>query len=168
MFKRKNIILLVLLILVTGMSVGYAALSQLIRINGTANITAEWNVKIAGITQKSLIGATADAPVVDLDSLTATFVVDLQYPGATAVYEIDVQNAGTIDARLASVSGIEVANSAEPTGITYTIDAQSNDLLASGQTTKYTVSVNWNQNDTSVPTVKTKTAVISLNYVQAQ
>jgi hypothetical protein len=166
--KKKNILLLALFIMVAGMSVGYAALSQILSINGTANISSEWNVKISGITEKSLVGATAQVPVVSPDSLTATFVVDLQYPGATAVYEINVQNAGTINAKLNSVSGVEDANASEPTGVTYTIDAQANDLLASGQTKNYTVTVNWDSNDTSIPSVKSKTAIITLNYVQEQ
>ena len=47
--KIKNILLLILLLVVLGMTIGYAALAQLLSINGTANITASWDIKITNI-----------------------------------------------------------------------------------------------------------------------
>ncbi len=38
--KVKNILLIILLLVVLGMTIGYAALTQVLNINGTANITA--------------------------------------------------------------------------------------------------------------------------------
>jgi hypothetical protein len=166
--KSKNILLIILLVAVMGLAAGYAALSQTLAVNGVANISAEWDVKIASISEKSVTGAVSTVtPSVGGDGLSATFNVDLLYPGATAVYEVNIQNAGSIDARLESVSGIEAVNAQKPTGVTYTIDAHAEDSLASGQSKTYTVTVNWNVNDTSIPVEKTKTATITLNYVQA-
>lgn len=165
--KTKNILLVVLIIAVIGMAIGYTALTQLLTINGTANITASWDIKISDITEGTLQGAVSKtATVVAGDKLSASFDVDLQYPGASATYVITVQNAGTIDAILESVTGIETANALPPTELTYEIDAKQNDTLNNGTSKDYIVKVIWS--DTNViPTTKTKSATITLNYVQA-
>lgn len=167
--KNKNLLLVILLIAVVGMAIGYAALSQQLVINGTANITTEWDVEITGITAaagNSTTGATDKTPPT-FTATSATFNVDLAYPGASATYTVKVENKGTIDAVLQEVTGVEAANSAEPTGITYTIDAKADDTLTSKATKDYTVTVTWDAAETTIPTTKTKTATITLNYVQA-
>lgn len=79
--KVKNILLLILLLVVLGMTIGYAALAQLLNINGTANITASWDIKITNIAEGTLSGAKSKtAAVVSGDKLSATFDVDLLYP----------------------------------------------------------------------------------------
>lgn len=165
--KTKNILLILLLIAVIGMAIGYAALAQLLTINGTANISANWDVKINSITEGVLNGAVSKtAAVVAGDKLSASFDVDLQYPGASATYLVTVQNAGSINAKLESISGIEQANTTAPTELTYQIDAKAEDALNAGDTKTYTVTVRWLDAD-AIPTTKTKSATITLNYVQA-
>lgn len=167
--KNKNLLLVILLIAVVGMAIGYAALSQQLVINGTANITTEWDVHIKGITassNNSTTGAT-DKAVPTFTATSATFDVNLAYPGASATYTVTVENGGTIGAKLQDVTGVEAANSTEPTGITYEINANANDTLASGNTKDYTVTVTWDADATQIPETKTKTATITLNYVQA-
>lgn len=165
--KTKNIILIVLILLIFGMTIGYAALAQILNINGTANITADWNIKISKITEGTLTGATPKtASVISEDKLTATFDIDLKYPGASATYIVTVENSGTIDAILESVTGIDSANSTTPNEILYSIDAKPNDTLDSGTTKDYTVTVKWEDSD-EIPQTKTKTATITLNYIQS-
>lgn len=167
--KNKNLLLIILLIAILGMAVGYAALSQLLTINGTANISADWDVKISQIAEGTLTGATSKTtPAVSSDNLSATFNVDLAYPGASATYVVTVANEGTIDAKLESVSGVETANAVEPTVVTYAIDAVADDSLVASATKDYTVTVTWDATDNTIPTTTTKTATITLNYVQAQ
>ena len=56
------------------MAIGYAALSQLLTINGTANISANWDVKISNIAEGTLTGATSkNVATVSGDKLAATF-----------------------------------------------------------------------------------------------
>lgn len=167
--KNKNLLLVILLIAVIGMATGYAALSQQLVINGTANITTEWDVHISGITPSSnnINNSAKDKISPTYTSTSATFNVDLTKPGATAQYTLTVENSGTINAKLDSISGIKEANSIEPTAITYTINAKENDILLSGDTKDYIVTVTWNADMTEIPENKTKTATITLNYVQA-
>lgn len=170
--KRKNIVLIVLALLIVGIAVAYAAFSQKLTINGTANIDSAWNVKITDITlDSSSVGATEESTASYTDT-SATFNVKLGKPGDKAVYKVTVANAGTVDAKLNSVTDLTSINNADPTALTYTIDAVANDELAkrtneSTPTTKvYTVTVEWAAASTAVPETKTKTATIELNYVQ--
>ena len=48
------------------------------------------------------------------DSTTATFTIDLKSPGSNGEYLITVENRGTIDAMVESISGIDEANQAAP------------------------------------------------------
>ena len=163
--SNKNIILLILLLVIVGMAVGYAALSQALVINGTANITTEWKILFTDIKEGTLVGAESKtAP--SYTATTATFDVNLLYPGASAQYIVTVANQGSINAKLTSVDGIDTANAAAPTDITYTIDAQADDTLGSGDTKTYTVS--WAASSETIPETKTKTATITLNYEQAE
>lgn len=165
--RTKNVLLLLLILGIIGMAIGYAALAQLLTINGTANISASWDVKISNIKEGTLNGATSKtAAIVSGDKLSASFDVDLKYPGASATYVITVQNAGTINAMLESVTGVENANALQPTELTYAIDATANDTLNSGSTKDYIVTVTWADSN-AIPETKTKTATITLNYVQA-
>ena len=165
--KVKNILLIILLLVVLGMTIGYAALTQVLNINGTANITASWDIKITNIAEGTLSGATSKtAAIVSGDKLSATFDVDLLYPGASATYIITVQNSGTIDAKLESITGIDTANTSAPTEIKYSINATENEILAKGDSKKYTVTVKW-EDSNAIPETKTKSTTITLNYVQA-
>lgn len=167
--KSKNLILVVLLIAVVGMAVGYAAMSQQLVIKGTASITTEWDVHFKSIVPSPMNasnGAT-DKVAPSFTSTSATFDVNLDRPGATAQYTVTVENSGTIDAKLTSVSGVTEANLIDPKAITYSIDAKANDVLSSKETKDYIVTVTWNASSSEIPTEKGKTAIITLNYVQA-
>lgn len=165
--SNKNIILIILLLIIVGMAVGYAALSQALVINGTANITAEWKILFTDIKEGTLVGAESKtAP--SYTATTATFDVNLLYPGASAQYVVTVANQGNINAVLTSVDGIDTANAAAQTDITYSINANADDELNAGTTKDYTVTVTWNADATTIPETKSKTATITLNYEQAE
>lgn len=165
MEKKKSLIIGCLLATIVFMSVGYAALAQTLNINGTANINAEWKVEITGITDSNLVGATVKET--DFNTTSATFDVDLAYPGATATFNVAVANNGTINAALDSISGLESANSTTPAEIQYEITGvTAGDKLAAGDSTTATVKVTWISSADKIPDVTTKTATITLNYVQ--
>lgn len=168
MGNKKNLFIGALLVAIVAMSVGYAALAQTLSINGTANIDANWDIEITDINETAATGATTKE--IDSSATSATFNVDLAYPGATATYEVNIENKGTINAVLDSVSGIDAANSAEPSEIQYTISGVNDgDLLNASDSTTATITVTWVKkadNTDSVPTATQKTATITLNYVQ--
>lgn len=168
MEKKKSLIIGCLLATIVFMSVGYAALAQTLNINGTANISADWKVEITGITDSNLVGATVTDT--DYSTTSATFNVDLAYPGATATFEVAVKNSGTINAELESIVGLEAANAATPAEIQYEVTGvNAGDKLAAGESTTAKVTVKWvssADNTDQIPETTTKTATITLNYVQ--
>lgn len=175
MEKKKNVLIGALLVAIVLMSVGYAALAQLLTIEGTAHISADWAVEITDIVEKTAVGATTNQ--VDYTSTSATFDVNLEYPGAYAEYEVTISNNGTIDAILDSITGLETINTAEPKKVVYTltgVTAGTSEVVAKDgetvDTNVATVKVEWvaaAEGETeTIPTATTKTATINLNYKQ--
>lgn len=148
-------------------SIAYAAFAQLLTINGTGTSAGDWNVKITGITQTASTGATDSVPPSFTDT-SATFDVDLAYPGATATYDVVVTNNGTIPAIVTSVDGVPAANAAVPTYITYSLTGVTNGttLAANGGTNTAKVTVTWDPASAPVSTNESKTATITINYEQ--
>lgn len=169
--SKKNILIGALLVAIIAMSIGYAAMAQQLTISGSANFSdASWSINFTTITLDAT--KTKGATEVSAPSIvgtTASFDVKLAYPGAKAVYNIEVENAGSIDAVLKTISGVTEANSAEPTGIKYTVDGiAANDTLDASQKKQFTVTVEWLDTDTIPTTNTSKTATIYLNYEQAK
>jgi len=177
--NNKLFIIFALIVAVTVMSVGYAALANQLTITGTAGTgNASWNISFLSITKNATL-STASATEVSTPTasgLAATFDVTVSEPGATIVYDIIVQNTGTIDATLSAITGLLEINQAEPTAITYTFNrlnpvtdeilSDTGDLLH-GTTNKFRLTITWPATSTSVPTGTTsKSGTIYLDYVQ--
>lgn len=162
----KKKIFVVAAVIIGLASVAYAAFSQNLNITGTGTTSADWNVKITGITQVAATGATEGSAPTFTDT-SATFNVTLAYPGASATYDVAVLNGGTIPARLATITGVTEANAATPAHITYELTgvAANASLAANGGTNTATVKVTWDP-DSTVTGTASKTATITLNYVQ--
>ena len=164
--KAKNIIIGALLAAVAIMAVGYAALAQTLKINGTASITSTWNVAITGITEGTPTGSATNAEDVSYDGTSATFNVNLVKPGDKMVYEITVKNSGTLNAKL---TGLTV-NPAEPasTGIYYKVTGveQNVTTLDANAENTITVEVGWNASDTTMPVETTQALTVNLTYTQ--
>ena len=58
--KKKDILIIVMVVALVFMSTAYALLSQQLNINGTATISDSWNVKITSIEELASSG-TAEA-----------------------------------------------------------------------------------------------------------
>ena len=163
----KQKLLIGALIVVGLASIAYAAFSQSLVINGTGTTNADWDVKITGITQVDSDGATDVNGSPTFTATTATFDVELAYPGASATYDVTVTNAGSIDAVLDSLTDLTTVNGQAPTDITFTVSGVTagTTALAAGATNTVTVEVEWDPAST-LATQESKTASITLNYVQ--
>lgn len=167
--KGKNIIIAALIIAMCAMSVGYAILAQALTINGTANIDANWDIRFTRIVTGDLDNATV-VGTPTASGTSATFEVNLEEPGASAEFDITVENKGTIDAVLASITGVDTANVTEPVEVQYEVTGVDvgDSLLVNGSDV-FHVTVTWDIGDTDVtelPEETTKTATITLNYKQ--
>lgn len=167
--KKKNYLIIALFIAIVAMSIGYAALAQVLSIEGTSNIDAKWDIAITDIQVLSQVGAT-DKQLPTHTNTTATFNVDLEYPGSYSIYLITVENKGTINAKLSEITGIDDANSANPTKIQYSVKKSDlNDELNVGESKTFEVKVEWLSSDENKNTISgSKTATIGFNYMQNQ
>lgn len=118
-FTRSK--LLIAAAVVVGLSsIAYAAYSQVLTVNGSGTATGTWNVAVTSITETGSDGKT-DNSAPSFTGTSATFDVDLAYPGAYAEYDVVVTNAGNIPAILSSFTNLASKNAEAPAYITYTV-----------------------------------------------
>ena len=104
----KIIAIVALLIAVVGLTVGYAAYSSTLTINGTATVDpASWKVNFGYKTGNSLTGtikghATETTAPTLADTTISGFDVTLKAPGDSVTYNFLIKNSGTLNARLAN------------------------------------------------------------------
>lgn len=104
----RIIAVIALMVAVVGLTIGYAAYSSTLRINGTANVDpSSWNVKFAYKTGDSLVAATTGNAVVTTeatlsDTQVSGFNATLKAPGDSITYNFVVTNAGSLDAELST------------------------------------------------------------------
>ena len=83
-------------IALVALSVGYAALSQTLNINGTTTVKqTDWSVKFQNLASPVLKGA-AVSDTTDLTATTFTFTASLTKPGDSVTYTWEVTNDGDI------------------------------------------------------------------------
>lgn len=169
--KSRNVIIGLLCAIIVFMGVGFAAsLSSILRINGSADITGTWNVKITGITASNPIGK-AEAGNPTFTSTTATFNAKLKEPSDSVTYTVTVQNNGTIKAKLDDV--VEALGSQSNDAIVYTLSSSNparGTSLAPGATQTFDVTVTYaaDAQGDKAPTEDelSQTMTLTLTYVQ--
>ncbi len=107
MQKQKNFQLAVIGVLafaVICMSVGFAAYSQTLNINGTAQVgPAKWSVHFKADSFQTATGSVA-ATSKQVSDTSVTFGTTLAKPGQKFAFTVDVINDGTFDANLKKVT----------------------------------------------------------------
>ncbi|MGN0973556.1 MAG: hypothetical protein ACI4OT_02305 [Bacilli bacterium] len=168
--KGKNIVIGLLCATIVFMGIGFAALSSVLTINGTANVANTWNVQITDITVTDTTGK-ADAGTPTHNATTANFEATLNEPGDSVTYEVTVTNGGSINAVLASVD--PVFTNAEDDAIVYTLaddNPTANAKLASGATHTFVVTATYKADATGekAPSADklTKSFSLQLTYNQ--
>lgn len=154
-----------------GASVAYAAFSQLLTVNGTGNVTGNWDVEIKTITRTdSNPGVTNHggiAPSVQPDGLTANFNVDLAFPGASATYVIVYENKGNIPAKVTTLPDLTATNALDPADVKYTVTGIAlNDTIAPAATLTATVTATWLGTSTANVTTASKAVAVTYNFSQ--
>lgn len=163
----KNKFIPIAIMLVSLASVAYASFATTLTINGTGTATGNWDVEIISITPTGQVGATDHASTPSYTATSATFNVDLAYPGATSSYQVAIKNLGNITAKLSTITDITALNASAPTYITYAISGVAvNDTIAPNATATATVTVTWASSASTNPSGASKAATINFNYVQ--
>lgn len=162
---QRNYIIMGLCAILVIMGVGYAAFQSQLKISGTSSVSTNFSVKITDITVSSQNGGAADKPGVTTHTdTTATFGVTLQSPGDSITYDIRIENQGSIDAVLKTITKTDTNNSAilfETSGVA------EGDALNVGESKVMQVKVTYNPSVTSQPTDLESTLNVTLDYEQA-
>lgn len=163
MRKKKTIIIIALLIVILIMAVGYATLISQLSLNGNAQITSEWNVKITEISAQD-VSPNCNAGQPQFTNNTVTFNAELTKPGDYITYMIKIQNTGTIDAVL---KNIEFTDDGTGSSAIIYSNSEPKPTLSAGEETAFLVKVSFDENATEIPEVKTKKITGTIEYVQS-
>ena len=163
--ERQKVIIFVLLGILVGMTVGYSALSSILKIDGVSKITGDWDIHFTTIDQGTLVDATNVSASIS-NQTTATFTVNLKKPGSSAEYSVTVKNGGSYNAVVESITGVNEANEASPTDIIFEVsDIDVGTELEAGTEKTFKVKATWKPESTTIVD-NNKQAVISVNFVQ--
>lgn len=107
--KNKKFLIILLVVVLLGLAVGYAAFSDTLRITGTATAGGTFDMEFlqsgTSISDAQGINATESSATVSSDKNTLTVTIkDLSYPGAGAKVNTVIHNAGSIPAKVKSVT----------------------------------------------------------------
>ena len=104
MEKRRNYIFLILLLLIVGISIGYAALTTTLNINGNTTIEkASWDIHFENLViESNSVSAIRDAEI-DSTKTLIEYSVQLIEPGDFYEFTVDIVNNGSIDAMISEV-----------------------------------------------------------------
>lgn len=145
------------------MSTGYAILTQVIKVDGTVTVERDWDVKITGITDGTPVGAAENEVAPSYDATTASFSTLLYNKGDSMTYSVTVENFGSWDAKLETITLTDSNNPA----VKFTVSGvNEGDALPSGSTHVLTVKVEYNSAFTGELTNNIGTLTVSLTYVQ--
>ena len=175
--KKKYLSIVILLLLVVGITVGYAALTANLSINGTSTIgVADWDVHFANLSVSNGSVDPVSDPEILSGGLTINYSVNLATPGDYYEFTVDVQNAGTIPAKLSALPTVTGVSAAQDVYTNYTFThsdgtaIQVGEQLAAGASKKFKVRVEFDRNITSaqLPTApQTMNLAVTMAYEQA-
>ena len=100
--KKKDLLIIVMLIAVVCMSGAFAMLNQKLEVRD-GNVEANWNVEITNVVESATQG-NGISESVSSDLTMANFAAGLSQPGDSVTYTVTVENKGNIDAKLSSIS----------------------------------------------------------------
>ena len=149
------------------LGIGYAVLSQQLEINGTAQITSNWKILFTSAEEKEMNNATTTRK--DISGLTTLILdVNLTQPGASATYDVVVENQGDLDAVLSSIDGVSENNNKEPKAIKVSVEnIKVGDPLLAGNQKTFQVKVYWDASVDFSETNMQKQIEITLTYEQS-
>ena len=168
--NKKQRRVMFLLILILGITIGFALLSTTLYINGTANIKSNtWNIHWDSNSIEETTGsitATTPASVTDQEEKNISFAVEFELPGDFYEFSADAVNEGTIDGKIEDVhitfyqaDGVTPydENNPLPSEIVYSFThadgtaVGQNEVIRHGESISYKFRVGFNSQSTSLP-----------------
>jgi hypothetical protein len=169
--KKRNYVIVVLLVLLLALAVGYAAFSDTLKISGTANAKGTFDMEFTSATIDTdtaegidKVNSKAD---ISTDKNTVTVnVKDLAYPGAGTNVTVVAKNVGTVPAKLNGLNftglddedievtfpeGLAVGEKIEPNGtctITFTVKWKADSELKTEKSIDFSATLDYVQDTT--------------------
>jgi hypothetical protein len=190
--KKRILIIIALLLVIIATTVAFATLSSSLSINGEATLSTSWQVRFKSSTLSETV--SGQAQVVSAPTLSDTnigdFEIVLKAPGDSVVYTFDVENTGSVDAKIGTFTKSAIPTftglATEPSEksadetlasnyITYTLTYTSGgaavaegDLLAAGETKNMTLTLSYSSSADVLPSddVSITDLAIGMLYVQ--
>ena len=171
--KTKVLVMVILLIVVAGLTVAFAALSATLNINGTAYLdAAKWGIKFENLSEPVKTGdasTSGTAKVEETKSAEITGInVSLSTPGDKVTYTVDLVNKGTINAKIDKIEKT-VLTQEQQRYLTFKVADQNGkevsegDILSKGETRNLTITIEFIK-DLTKEDLPTSTSTISLSY----
>ena len=185
--RHKNALIVVLVAVILVMAVGYAAFTQQLTINTTANITNQttnWNIHYdtgkttgAGVVDASMGsgGTTAPNGSISYDGTgqTATINATLNQPGDSVKFTLTIKNDGTIKALLGTPTVATVAGDSnvdplivQEGNIIFTVAEPAKTTLNAGEETTMTVTAEFANSAESVGDTTTSSITVTTTATQ--
>ena len=167
--RKQKYVLILLLALLLGLVVGYAAFSDVLTISGRATAQGTFDIQFSEASVVTSAGVTSATCNIDHDSNQLNVQVSgLSYPGAGVQFHTVIENVGDLPAEISSVSLTPDPLTAPiiVTGLDVLND--SHEELVSGGTCSLDFTVQWDPSYTaSLDDELTVDFSLTVNYVQS-
>ena len=172
MKNKRSFYITFLLLIAAFITIGYAALSQSLRVTGSAGIASNsWIIYFNNLLERpGSLEATSPAKI-NTTKDRIDFGISLTEPGEQYIFETDIVNDGTIDAMIDSVtlSGIpSTLDNVIQWEVKYLdgSDLQKCDELLSSSKRRIRVTVEYNKDIDKLPAAQDLTLSLVVNYIQ--
>ena len=171
--RTKALVIVVMLIVVAGLTVAFAALSTTLNINGTAYLdAAKWGIKFENLSSPTKIGSATTTGTAKIEETKSAEInginVSLSTPGDKVTYTVDLVNKGTINAKIDNIEKT-VLTSEQQRYLTFKVTDQNGkeisqgDILGKGETRNLSITIEFIK-DLTKEDLPTITSTISLSY----
>mgnify|MGYP002544148997 CR=1 FL=1 len=171
--RTKALVVVVLLIVIAGLTIAFAALSTTLNINGTAYLdAAKWGIRFENLSRPTKIGSATTTGTAKIEETKAAEITDmnvnLSTPGDKVTYTVDLVNEGTINAKIDNIEKT-VLTSEQQRFLTFKVtdkdgrEVSEGDLLSAGETKNLTITIEFIKDLTKEDLPK-QTSTISLSY----
>ena len=171
--REKALVIVVLLVVIAGLTVAFAALSTTLNINGTAYLdAAKWGIRFENLSSPTRVGKATTTGTAKIEESKAAEItginVSLMAPGDKVTYTVDLVNKGTINAKIDNIEKT-VLTSKQQRYLTFKVtdkngyEISQGDILEKGETKKITITIEFIKDLTKEDLPK-QTSAISLSY----
>ncbi len=175
MKRRKQFLILGIILFVFGLGIGYSFLTTTLNISGIADVESNtWNVffdHVQVVTGSVSGNQVTQAPTIDTNKTTVSFQINLKQPGDYYEFTVDAKNTGSIDAMIDAITKSTVPDYLKYT-VSYNDDRElyTKQYLKSNKTETLKVRVEYRTDITATDLPETPQSInlsFGTTYVQA-